>query len=141
MNVVGSAVIIGLLTAWMAIASPIDCSSLGLPDGGQPALCPELTPPHPPFFYLPPLPDPEPPPLPPWAWLPPPSTDPPPPPWTFFEDPSEPPVMDHPEADDTFRGLDPDPSAHTPEPAAFALIGSGLIALGLLGRWRRRLPH
>lgn len=124
---------------WMGLggalwASTIPCLPLVLPDGHSlPGLCsaPEppwpylpgdplsllgLLPPLPAELILPPLP--ELPPLPGLDLPPLPSLD----PELIWPDPP----------------MDPDPApAHAPEPAGYVLIGLGLLALGILGRWRR----
>jgi len=126
-------------------AGPVNCIPLPLPDGSfVPGLCEDDSwVPQPPWWYLPPWP-PEPTPPPPWFFLPPtPQPDPPPPLWFFENDPLPDLLLPDPGAppslasfDDGSRlapGDDPQPA---PEPGGLALIGLGLLALGILGRWR-----
>ncbi len=130
-------------------ASTIACAPLPLPDGRTvPGPCEDGSWfPQPPWYYLPSTPPlPEPPPLPPFAYL----LDPGPPlppsdfllivygpdgtPGSF---PAEPPaylfVADPPDFSD------PAPE-HAPEPGGLALIGLGLLVLGILGRRRKGRP-
>ncbi|MCS7316104.1 MAG: hypothetical protein RMI94_13995 [Bryobacterales bacterium] len=126
-------------------ASTVSCLPLVLPDGSTIAgLCGDDSWfPLPPWWYLPLTPpEPSPPPLPPYVYLPDPG--PPLPPSEFFllafgsgwaapEPLAEPPAYlflpDPPE-------LEGPVAEHAPEPGGLALIGLGLLVLGILGRWR-----
>ncbi len=125
--------------AWIGLggalwASTIPCVPLPLPDGHTvPGLC---TAPDPPWQYLPADPQFL------LGLLPPPPADlilPPLPEWPPVPDLELPPLPSL-EPQRVWPDLPPDPDpapAHAPEPAGYALIGLGLLALGILGRWRR----
>jgi len=134
-----------LVLALPSSAGPINCIPLPSPDGSVlPGVCEDDSwLPQPPWWYLPPWP-PQPTPPPPSFFLPPlPDPEPPPPSWFFPGDPVPQVIIPDPGAppslvffDDGLRiAPDADPQ-HTPEPGGLALIGLGLLALGILGRWR-----
>ena len=134
-----------LLAAWPLAAGPVNCIPLPLPDGSfVPGWCEDDSwLPQPPWWYLPPWP-PEPTPPPPWLLLPPlPEPDPPPPFWFFETDPVPNVILPDPGAspspapfEDGLRIAPDDDPRHAPEPGGLALIGLGLLVLGILGRWR-----
>lgn len=134
----------------LLIGSTITCAPLVLPDG-QTILGPcedDSWFPQPPWWYLPLTPPaPEPPPLPPFAYFLDPGAPLPPseffllafePGWTLPDFATEPPAFALWTDPPIFTEPAPE---HAPEPGGLALIGLGLLVLGILGRWRAARPR
>ncbi len=151
------ALLVALAAASPSAASTIACAPLILPDGHTiPGPCEENSWfPQPPWWYLPLTPPaPEPPPLPPYAFIPDPGPLLPPsdfflfayePGWTPPDPVTDPPAYSlfadpPPDFADPPNFADPAPE-HAPEPGGLALIGLGLLVLGIWGRCRKAKPH